>query len=583
MAFQPAAIEPGHDPRVYHSEKEEQDAYVPEIYHLPDGTTPNLETYMYYAKIQRDKEAHSARNDAEGGHSGSLISRIFGRSQGSDRRSVASGPSESDGKNVAFSSEEGGSAVAAGEYRAASGALRTATWGSVFYLITTDILGPYSTPWAFQQVGYGPGVACFFVFGILAAYSGFLLWWMFLKLDSERYPVRSFGDLGQRIYGRWFRHVCNILQSLQLVINVGIIILGNGQGLSQMVKFKLCFSVCNVVWTLAGMILGQIRTLQKFGLVANLSIWMNIIVLIMTMAFVANSPPNYLASPFGQYAGPVMTQAINLQPFQSQLNGIMQIVFSYGGAMIFIEFMAEMRRPMDFWKAMALSQAFIFVVYMFFGLFVYTFQGQYAINPANQGISTYGLQTAANAISLTAGLIAAALYGNIGVKVIYNNVLVEIFGFPHLTATLGKYFFAASVIVYWSIAFIIGSAIPQFSLLSSLVAAVCIFQFTYTFPPFMILGYCMQLDATKGDGEFDINNPHTHRVDTWRDLSRWKRALLTKYKHTLFFVWNFLLTLACLACAILSAYSAISAMVSAFDDTKTATSFGCHSPVDNGS
>jgi hypothetical protein len=98
------------------------------------------------------------------------------------------------------------------------------------------------------------------------------------------------------------------------------------------------------------------------------------------------------------------------------------------------------------------------------------------LQPANQGISTYGLQTAANAISLTAGLIAAALYGNIGVKVIYNNVLVEIFGFPHLTATLGKYFFAASVIVYWSIAFIIGSAIPQFSLLSSLVAAVCIFR-----------------------------------------------------------------------------------------------------------
>jgi hypothetical protein len=77
------------------------------------------------------------------------------------------------------------------------------------------------------------------------------------------------------------------------------------------------------------MILGQIRTLQKFGLVANLSIWLNVIVLIMTMAFVANSAPNYNAVP---YVGPVITQAINLQPFQSQLNGIMQIVFSYGGA-----------------------------------------------------------------------------------------------------------------------------------------------------------------------------------------------------------------------------------------------------------
>ena len=48
--------------------------------------------------------------------------------------------------------------------------------------------------------------------------------------------------------------------------------------------------------------------------------------------------------------------------------------------MIFIEFMAEMRRPMDFWKAMALSQTFISVVYMFFGLFVYSYQGQFVIN-----------------------------------------------------------------------------------------------------------------------------------------------------------------------------------------------------------
>ncbi|KAG2136558.1 transmembrane amino acid transporter protein-domain-containing protein [Suillus bovinus] len=554
MAFQPAAaVKPGLDPQPSLSEKEDQIPYIPE-YYVPDGVTPNLETYMYYAKIQRENEVLSARNDAETTHWGGLISRTFRRS--SDNRSVASA--------IAPSSAEGGAdPVTPGEYRAASGALRTATWGSVFYLITTDILGPYSTPYAFQQVGYGPGVACFVVFGL------------FLKLDSQRYPVKSFGELGQRIYGRWFGLLCNVLQSLQLVFNVGIIILQNGQGLSQMAKFKLCFSVCNVVWTLAGMFLGQIRTLQKFGSIANLAIWMNIIVLIMTMAFVAHSPPNYNAVP---YSGPVITQAINLQAFENQLNGIMQIVFSYGGAMIFVEFMAEMRRPMDFWKAMAYAQIFIFVVYMFFGLFVYSYQGQYVVNPANQGISTYSLQTATNAISLTAGLIAAALYGNIGVKIIYNNFFVDIFGFPQLTATRGKYYFAISVIAYWAAAFVIGSAIPQFSALSALVAAVCIFQFTYTFPPFMILGYTMQIDAAKGDREFDINDPYAHRVDTWRNFSRWRRALLTW--DVFFNLWNFLLTFACLACATLSAYSAVTTIVTAFA-TSSSSSFSCHSPLDN--
>lgn len=136
MAF---TIEASVDPQAYVSEKEEQDTYVPENYHIPDGTTPNLETYMYYAKIQRDKEALSAKNDTEDGLWGGLFSRKSTRSQESDRRSVAS--ANSDGKNVTPPSDEGGAAlVTAGEYRAASGALRTATWGSVFYLITTGKL-----------------------------------------------------------------------------------------------------------------------------------------------------------------------------------------------------------------------------------------------------------------------------------------------------------------------------------------------------------------------------------------------------------------------------------------------------------
>ena len=82
------------------------------------------------------------------------------------------------------------------------------------------------------------------------------------------------------------------------------------------------------------MILGQVRTLQKFSWVANISIWLNVITLIITMAAVAHTAPNYSAaeSAYNVIQGPVQTLAINQQPFGPQLNGIMQIVFSYGGA-----------------------------------------------------------------------------------------------------------------------------------------------------------------------------------------------------------------------------------------------------------
>jgi hypothetical protein len=39
----------------------------------------------------------------------------------------------------------------------ASRALRLASWASIFYLITTDILGPFNAPFAISQVGWVPG------------------------------------------------------------------------------------------------------------------------------------------------------------------------------------------------------------------------------------------------------------------------------------------------------------------------------------------------------------------------------------------------------------------------------------------
>ena len=56
------------------------------------------------------------------------------------------------------------------------------------------------------------------------------------------------------------------------------------------------------------------------------------------MAAVAHTAPNYSAaeSAYNVIQGPVQTLAINQQPFGPQLNGIMQIVFSYGGAYVLI-------------------------------------------------------------------------------------------------------------------------------------------------------------------------------------------------------------------------------------------------------
>jgi amino acid transporter len=208
-------------------------------------------------------------------------------------------------------------------------------------------------------------------------------------------------------FGNWFRIPINILQSVFLILTVSLITISNGLALSIVAKFKLCYVVCVVILVVVGMVLGQIRTLQKFGWLANLAVFFNVFIMVLTMAVAAHSDPNYTAAgvlsagatldngsvdqlPNGKYPGVQHnTNLPHTGSFVAALNGIMNTVFAYGGANIFTNFLAEMRRPKDFLRAMWCAQAFIWFVYMFYGLFLYGYQGQYSISPAPQTISPY--------------------------------------------------------------------------------------------------------------------------------------------------------------------------------------------------
>lgn len=418
---------------------------------------------------------------------------------------------------------------------------------------------------------------------------------MFLGLDSHEYPCQTYGDIGFRVSGMLMRQTINILQSIQLIFNVGIIIISNGQALSQISSFRLCYAVCCVIWAILGYIIGQIRTLQRYGWVANLAIWLNVLVIIFTMGVVAHSDVNYNATgaSAGQALGggsvtpddsgnypPVQTSA-GLPPsevgFIGSVVGLMQAVYAYGGAMLFIEFMAEMRRPRDFWKAMVCAQVFIYCCYIFHGCFVYGYQGQYSVNPSYQGVSPYAWQTVGNVLAVISGLIAAGLYGNIGVKVLYNNFFVELLNFPPLTVRRGKWLWVFIIPIYWTLAFIIAASIPNFFSLSALIAALCIMQFSYTFPPMLYLLYTIKMGAMlEGEGY----NPTT-RTLTRHDsgIKRYIRGFFAGGARTVAMnIFNIIFMLGSAATAGLGAYSAIESLITAFQ-SPSITAFTCTSPL----
>jgi hypothetical protein len=64
-------------------------------------------------------------------------------------------------------------------------------------------------------------------------------------------------------------------------------------------------------------------------------------------------------------------------------------------------------------------------------------------------------------IAVVAGLIAAGLYGNIGIKVLYNNVLMDLFSAPPLITKNGKLIWIILVPIWWTIGYLIAAGIRE--------------------------------------------------------------------------------------------------------------------------
>ena len=83
---------------------------------------------------------------------------------------------------------------------------------------------------------------------------------------------------------------------------------------------------------------------------------------------------------------------------------------------------------------------------------------------------------------------------------------MDLFNAPPLTTKRGKILWAMIVPVWWSIAFIIAAAIPDYFGFVSVVSAATLLELTYAFPPMLALGYDIRLNvmkATVGEHGFD--------------------------------------------------------------------------------
>lgn len=134
-------------------------------------STVSFEEYHYYAELTRAEQANNAA--VAQAHKVPLLKVIF---------PSKSNKIELDSRLTELNTNVAGNraTVTDEEWVNASKALRNASSMAIFYLLTTDVLGPFGLPYAVATTGWGPSVALYTVFGVLAALSGSVLWLCFM-------------------------------------------------------------------------------------------------------------------------------------------------------------------------------------------------------------------------------------------------------------------------------------------------------------------------------------------------------------------------------------------------------------------
>lgn len=146
--------------------------------------------------------------------------------------------------------------------------------------------------------------------------------------------------------------------------------------------------------------------------------------------------------------------------FVDGTNALLNIVFLWVGQIVYPSFIAEMREPRDFNKALYALTAFELVVFSGVGAFIYAFAGQYTKQPAVAVIKSETLKKIAFSFALVPTVVIGCIYASATARALFAATLG---GGPTDHSSHRAYALWVSIlVVLWTIAWVLGNAIPSF-------------------------------------------------------------------------------------------------------------------------
>jgi hypothetical protein len=195
------------------------------------------------------------------------------------------------------------------------------------------------------------------------------------------------------------------------------------------------------------------------------------ILLFLVFAGIEEAP---LYGYYGDYPtdGPVRTYAFPLPgtTWVECMNAVLNITFLWVPQILFPTFIAEMERPQDFPKALAVLtgiSAFLFIVPPAIG---FRYLGQYSTAPAFGSLGVVVYKKASFAFVIVPTVIIGVIYANVSAKFIYFRVMGSS-RHAHSNTVIGWGVWAIVMASIWVIAFIFSEVDPSMGDFLSLLGA----------------------------------------------------------------------------------------------------------------
>ncbi|OBZ65707.1 N amino acid transport system protein [Grifola frondosa] len=344
---------------------------------------------------------------------------------------------------------------------------RTMVWwkAAALMLAETISLGILSIPSAFASLGIVAGCILVIGLGVVATATGYMI-----GLFKLRYPhVHNMADAGEILAGPIGREVLGAAQVIFLIFICG------SHVLTGLIAFDTITAgvSCSVLWggitAIVCLVLTVPRTLNGISYLSIASFISIIAAILITMIGVGV---------MGHHGG--VTAHSNLT-FARGFLAVTDIIFAYAGHVGFFTFIAEMRVPEDFSKALWFLQIADTTLYLIVGLVVYAYAGATTVSPALGNTGTI-LRRISYGIALPTIVIAGVINGHVCAKLIF----IRIFRrngvhSKHMTSHsfIGWATWVGICFVIWALAFVIAEVIPFFNDLLGVISSIFASWFTY--------------------------------------------------------------------------------------------------------